>query len=283
MITRILIRHGTAAAWTDADPVLGAGEMGVETDTRKFKFGDNIKSWVELEYAVGAGGLAGGTVSSIKGIATTWPPEPAGSETAGDVYLLADPVPAGAPETTATPDPDAYEMPVPPYSAVIWTGTAWESVGPVVSIEGPPGATGPRGIQGIQGPSGPPGTGSQGVSGIVGATGLRGPSGPTGSFDSLQTIVLKEETAYTLALADVGKLLVFYSDSAVVVTAPSGVFSVGSNIDIVQVGDGQITFTPGSSATIQGTPGLKLRDKNSAASLVLWYYNSWLVVGDLTE
>ena len=278
MITRILIRHGTAAAWTTADPVLGAGEMGVETDTRKFKFGDNIKSWVELEYAVGAGGLAGGTVSSIKGIATTWPPEPAGSETAGDVYLLADPVPAGAPETTATPDPDAYEMPVPPYSAVIWTGTAWESVGPVVSIEGPPGATGPRGIQGIQGPSGPPGTGSQGVSGIVGATGLRGPSG-----DSLQTIVLKEETAYTLALADVGKLLVFYSDSAVVVTAPNDIFSVGTNIDIAQVGLGQITFTPGYNTTIQGTPGLKLRDQYSAASLVQYSFNAWLLVGDLAS
>lgn len=272
MITRILIRHGTAAAWTTADPVLGAGEMGVETDTRKFKFGDNIKSWVELEYAVGAGGLAGGTVSSIKGIATTWPPEPAGSETAGDVYLLADPAPTGAPETPATP-----------YSAVIWTGTAWESVGPVVSIAGPPGVTGPRGIQGIQGPSGPPGTGSQGVSGILGATGLRGPSGPTGSFDSLQTVVLKEDTAYTLTLADAGKLLVFYADSAVVVTTPNDVFSVGTNIDIAQVGLGQITFTPGYGTTIQSTPGLKLRDQNSAASLVQYSSNAWLLVGDLTE
>ena len=246
MITRILIRHGTAAAWTDADPVLGAGEMGVETDTRKFKFGDNIKSWVELEYAVGAGGLAGGTVSSIKGIATTWPPEPAGSETAGDVYLLADPVPAGAPETPATP-----------YSAVIWAGMAWENVGPVVSIAGPAGATG--------------------------ASGQTGVTGPTGSFDSLQTTVINANTSYTLVLTDAGKLLLFNASSAVVITIPASVFSVGTNVDIAQIGTGQITFSPAYGTVVQGTPGLKLRDQHSAASLVQYAENTWLLVGDLSE
>ena len=33
-------RRGTASQWTSANPVLAAGEMGIETDTDKFKIGD---------------------------------------------------------------------------------------------------------------------------------------------------------------------------------------------------------------------------------------------------
>ena len=35
---RIQVRRGLAADWTSVNPVLAAGEMGVETDTNKFKF-----------------------------------------------------------------------------------------------------------------------------------------------------------------------------------------------------------------------------------------------------
>lgn len=41
----------TAANWKDKDPVLLAGEIGIESDTRKFKFGDGSKKYSELEYA----------------------------------------------------------------------------------------------------------------------------------------------------------------------------------------------------------------------------------------
>lgn len=44
-------RNDTAAHWTEANPVLLKGEMGVEIDTRKFKFGDGVSHWAELEYA----------------------------------------------------------------------------------------------------------------------------------------------------------------------------------------------------------------------------------------
>ena len=53
-VTRIVNRHDTAANWTSVNPVLAAGEMGVETDTNKFKFGDGTTAWSELEYT-GAG------------------------------------------------------------------------------------------------------------------------------------------------------------------------------------------------------------------------------------
>ena len=43
-------RSDTAENWNAANPVLLKGEMGVETDTRKFKFGDGVKHWAELDY-----------------------------------------------------------------------------------------------------------------------------------------------------------------------------------------------------------------------------------------
>lgn len=48
----IKLRRGTAAQWTAANPVLAAGEMGIETDTNKSKFGDGVSSWSSLAYTV---------------------------------------------------------------------------------------------------------------------------------------------------------------------------------------------------------------------------------------
>jgi len=47
----ILIRNDTAANWTTANPVLSKGEFGVEIDTKKFKIGDGVKTWSQLEYS----------------------------------------------------------------------------------------------------------------------------------------------------------------------------------------------------------------------------------------
>jgi len=48
---RIQVRRGLASEWTSANPVLAAGEMGVETDTNKFKFGNGTGTWSTLSYA----------------------------------------------------------------------------------------------------------------------------------------------------------------------------------------------------------------------------------------
>ncbi len=47
-ITTIQIRRGTAAEWTSANPVLAAGELGFEIDTKKLKGGDGVTSWSDL-------------------------------------------------------------------------------------------------------------------------------------------------------------------------------------------------------------------------------------------
>lgn len=51
--TQMLQRHDIANNWTLKNPVLGNGEIGVETDTNLFKIGDGVNNWANLKYANG--------------------------------------------------------------------------------------------------------------------------------------------------------------------------------------------------------------------------------------
>ena len=59
MAIQIQLRRGTASQWTTANTLLAQGELGLETDTNKFKFGDGVTTWNSLAY------YASGTVSSV--------------------------------------------------------------------------------------------------------------------------------------------------------------------------------------------------------------------------
>lgn len=48
MTTQLQVRNDTAANWTAANPTLLAGEIGVETDTERFKIGDGVTTWANL-------------------------------------------------------------------------------------------------------------------------------------------------------------------------------------------------------------------------------------------
>ena len=51
MAVQIQLRRGTASQWTSADPTLAAGEIGLETDTAKYKIGDGTTAWSSLAYS----------------------------------------------------------------------------------------------------------------------------------------------------------------------------------------------------------------------------------------
>jgi hypothetical protein len=51
------IRRDTATNWTSENPILTLGEPGLETDTRKVKYGDGATPWNSLQYAA-AGAIA---------------------------------------------------------------------------------------------------------------------------------------------------------------------------------------------------------------------------------
>lgn len=45
-------RYDTASNWTTNNPVLLAGELGIESDTKKMKVGDGTTSWNSLAYMI---------------------------------------------------------------------------------------------------------------------------------------------------------------------------------------------------------------------------------------
>ena len=91
-------------------------------------------------------------------------------------------------------------------------------------------------------------------------------------------------TAYTLVAGDRGKLVTMYNASASTCTVPpnsSVAFPIGTQIQVVQWGDGELTMVAGSGVTLSRTPGLKLRDRFSSVTCIKMATNEWLLVGDL--
>ncbi len=63
-------RGDTAVNWSSINPVLHDREIGIETDTRKFKIGNGTLAWNDLGYAVGAGGSGSYDDTAITGRVT---------------------------------------------------------------------------------------------------------------------------------------------------------------------------------------------------------------------
>lgn len=72
--TKIQHRRGTASQWTSTNPVLASGEIGIESDTNKIKFGNGTTNWAGLPY-FGTGAVPGGGTSTtfLRGD-MTWAP-----------------------------------------------------------------------------------------------------------------------------------------------------------------------------------------------------------------
>ena len=49
--TKVQLRRGTAAQWSETNPILAEGEIGIESDTSKMKIGNGSTVWSSLTYA----------------------------------------------------------------------------------------------------------------------------------------------------------------------------------------------------------------------------------------
>jgi hypothetical protein len=94
--------------------------------------------------------------------------------------------------------------------------------------------------------------------------------------------------AYTVVLADKDKWLELSNGATAgtlnIPTDATANFAIGSQINILQTGAGQITIaavTP-ATTTVNGSPGLKLRGQWSVATIVKRAANTWVAVGDLS-
>ena len=72
MTTRIKLRRDTAANWTTSNPILAAGEPGLETDTGKIKYGDGVSRWNVLEHTGGDALTNEGAITVQTGDADRW-------------------------------------------------------------------------------------------------------------------------------------------------------------------------------------------------------------------
>jgi hypothetical protein len=90
-------------------------------------------------------------------------------------------------------------------------------------------------------------------------------------------------TTYTPVLADNGKLVTLSNASAITLTVPTNAsvaYATGAQINIEQIGAGQVTVVGDTGVTVNGT-GTKLRTQWSAATLVKLGTDSWTLIGDL--
>jgi len=90
-------------------------------------------------------------------------------------------------------------------------------------------------------------------------------------------------TTYTLVAADSGKLVTMTNGSNSTLTIPPSVFAAGEQINIAQMGTGQVTFAQGAGVTIvsagASVSAPKIGKQYGAATVICTASNTFLVIG----
>ena len=110
--------------------------------------------------------------------------------------------------------------------------------------------------------------------------------GGTTSASAALSFNAQTGTTYTLVAADAeNKLVTLSNASDITLTVPPSVFTTGQQINIAQIGAGQVTLAQGAGVTITSTGGTasapKCRAQYSAATIICTASDTFLVVGDL--
>jgi hypothetical protein len=93
-------------------------------------------------------------------------------------------------------------------------------------------------------------------------------------------------TTYTLVASDSAKLVTTSNASAVTVTVPPDVFTIGNQINVQSIGVGLTSFAAGAGVTITSTGASAaapiLRARYSACTIICNGSNSFTIIGDLS-
>ena len=99
------------------------------------------------------------------------------------------------------------------------------------------------------------------------------------------TLDAQTGTTYTLVLTDAHKLVTQNNASAITTTIPpnsSVAFEVGDQVNLLQLGAGQVTVAAGAGVTIRSEGNkLKLKDQYAAATCIKIASDEWVLVGNL--
>lgn len=93
-------------------------------------------------------------------------------------------------------------------------------------------------------------------------------------------------TTYTTVLGDDGKLVTCDNASSIALTIPpnsSVAYGIGTQINIMQLGAGQVTITAGAGVTLRSSGSkLKTKDQYAVATCCKIASDTWVVVGNLS-
>jgi len=127
-----------------------------------------------------------------------------------------------------------------------------------------------------------------------------GTNGQVLTVDSTQTLGVKWSTpattdltfnaqtgtTYQLVIGDLNKLVTLSNASAITLTVPNGTFTAGQQINVQQIGAGQVTIVSDGTTVLTSTGATstapKLRAQYSAATIICTSSNNFTVVGDLS-
>jgi len=97
------------------------------------------------------------------------------------------------------------------------------------------------------------------------------------------TLNAQTGTTYTAVATDSGKLVTLSNASAITVTLPPSIYAVGEQINFVQLGVGQVTFSQGAGVTIVSAGATasapKIGKQYAAATAICTASNTFLVIG----
>lgn len=92
-------------------------------------------------------------------------------------------------------------------------------------------------------------------------------------------------TTYTTVLADDGKLITCDNAAAIALTIPPNgtvAYGIGTQINIMQLGAGQVTITAGAGVTLRSAGSkLKTKEQYAVATCCKIATDTWVVIGNL--
>ena len=101
---------------------------------------------------------------------------------------------------------------------------------------------------------------------------------------TVQTENAQTGTTYTLVAADKGKMVTLSNAAAITLSIPTNAttaFAIGTRIDILQLGAGQVTVSPTGITLVSSGTKRKLTGQYSAASLWKQGTDTWYLIGDI--
>jgi hypothetical protein len=117
--------------------------------------------------------------------------------------------------------------------------------------------------------------------GVLGAGGLLATVGVK-SAEAAGIVQVTKTANYTLQSSDADSIIQFDTQGPVTLTIPSTVGPVGMNIEVCQIGPGQVRVVGGGGVIIDSSASLSTRVQYSTLSLRKRGSGRWLLSGDST-